>query len=172
MNRRSILKVAVTACAAVLFPWRKTKASPSWARVVDFVPSEHRYSCPEGTFDQTLRIEQLLEFHYLKNRPTGKLAVLESDTYEMGVIRGPELWEGVTRILLDGKIDSATGISTAGLIQIDDSVAASMNDSELYRQLVQAFLWSLYKKENVCIKGKGKLRDFEGNRLVIRESKT
>lgn len=149
MNRRSMFKAAIGACAALLFPWRKAKAGPSWARVVDFVPSEHKHPCPDGTFDQTLRIERLLErWSRGATRTNWPVSRLEITTYEMGVMRNSRQREAVTRVILE------SNGNMAGVVSIDDSVAASMNDSELSGSLVQAFLQSLHKKESVRIRGK------------------
>lgn len=145
MNRRSMLKAAIGACAAMLFPWGKAKAKP-WAYLVDFVPGDAKYKCPDGTLDQTKRIERLLESQYQKmerlKKNTRKIRNWDIVTYEIFVRRVP--WTTTTVI-------SLTSRSGEAVVYIDDSVAEPMGDGDLNYRLSVAFLTAIQRKQTVYI---------------------
>jgi len=160
------LKFSQAACnvanarAALMAEPQPAKAQSSWARFVDFKMSERKHPCQD---DQTKRIERLLERRCAEvlAKTAGNKYRQDYDvvTYEMSVMRHFE--HPTSRIALINQCDMV------GLIEIDDSVAVSMNDSELTKELTQSLLWALYKKKTVYIDGRSKPKDFEGNHLTI-----
>jgi len=171
MNRRSMISAVIGACAAMLFPWRKAKAKQSWAYLVDFAPSQHKYP---GCGDQTKRIEQLLESRFddgSSRRFSKRLAAtarhqadqigadFDVRMYEVYTCRHETRPE--THLFLWNTDDEFVG-----LVCVTDSVALSMDDNQLYEQISQARLWAIYKDTTVWIHGYDKLRDYNGNRLI------
>ncbi len=144
MNRRSMLKAAIGACAAMLFPWGKAQAKP-WAYVVAFVPGDAKYKCPDGTLDQTKRIERLLESRYQKTKRLKKQVRRPWDcdvvAYEMFLRRVP--WTTTTAISLRSRSGEA-------FVYIDDAVAESTGDSDLYCRLLDAFLTAIPGKQKIA----------------------
>ena len=158
MNRRSLLKALVGACAAMLFPWKSKHSRASvWSRPVYFFLGPYKYP---GHGDQTERIELLLERPCRAGRQRlGSTSVADSDMYELGIVRHYERPE--THIVIE------RGDESCCMTAITDAVALTMDDGSLPDQIIQGLLLAIRKDTTVWITSRDTFEDYKKNGLTI-----
>ena len=143
MNRRSILKSVIGMCAAIICPWRQVKASPSWAYEVTWRMGKCEIGCMNKQFN---RIKRVMRTNEPRRTLVGKLgSVGPIVVFDVKSERPVWARSWATRVRF-------TNSEKDALVYINDSVAASLTDGQLFYHIMQGFLKSLQVNRAVSIR--------------------
>ncbi len=129
MNRRSAFKVAIGACAAMLFPWRGKVAGKPKSGIDYWVKRDRQL------VDQVERIKRLFPNDCIPNCPrtTSYRATVQRRRSEPRII---EIW-------WDDDEPDDSGRYGCGLVMLTEDLAASLDDKTLSEHLLDAFLMAI-----------------------------
>lgn len=181
MNRRSMLKMAFGACAAMcaplLLPWRKAETNNGEVVAV----ADPKCIGPVWGNGQIARIKRLLDQYEREQnestrrfrtrlteamrsnvRPGSPACQLTTVTYRPTVQRRHKT--DLIEIWIDGDTPWEDGLYDCGLIVISATCAASLDDAVLLTRLKKAFTIVITPP---CVSRQGLLEQFKGRPVVL-----